>query len=213
MSFDFGPENDLFVIQSGSSSLMRYDGMGLKEFAALGSGAWNEILADAAGRIYVNGPAITLVLPDGSVEKQAEGFQFPNGMALSADGRTLVCAESWAKHLTAFDVAADGRLSNRRIWSELPGPPDGICFDRQGAIWYADVPNAYCRRVREGGEMLDEVKVDRGAFACMLGGEDRSTLFVTTAQWFGMDKMSQMAGTGQIVSVEVNVAGAGWPFN
>jgi sugar lactone lactonase YvrE len=61
--------------------------------------------------------------------------------------------------------------------------------------------------------MLDEVKVDRGAFACMLGGEDRSTLFVTTAQWFGMDKMSQMAGTGQIVSVEVNVAGAGWPFN
>lgn len=213
LSFDFGPENDLFVIQSGSSSLMRYDGMGLKEFAALGSGAWNEILVDAAGRIYVNGPAITLVFPDGSVEKQAEGFQFPNGMALSADGRTLVCAESWAKHLTAFDVAADGRLSNRRIWSELPGPPDGICFDRQGAIWYADVPNAYCRRVREGGEMLDEVKVDRGAFACMLGGEDRSTLFVTTAQWFGMDKMSQMAGTGQIVSVEVNVAGAGWPFN
>ncbi len=213
LSFDFSPKNDLFVVQSGSSSLMRFDGKVLKEFATLGPGAWNEIVIDAAGRIYVNGPAIMLILPDGSAEKQVEGFQFPNGMALSADGRTLVCAESWAKRLTAFDVANDGRLSNRRTWAELPGPPDGICFDSQGAIWYADVPNACCRRVREGGEMLDEVKVDRGAFSCMLGGDDRSTLFITTAQWFGMDRMNEMAGTGQIVSVDVSVTGAGWPFN
>ncbi|MGO7704715.1 SMP-30/gluconolactonase/LRE family protein, partial [Rhizobium ruizarguesonis] len=77
-------------------------------------------------------------------ETQAEGFQFPNGMDLSPDGRTLVCAESWAKRLTSFDVAADGQLSHRRVWADLPGPPDGICFDAEGAIWYADVPNAYC---------------------------------------------------------------------
>ncbi|MEF0943494.1 SMP-30/gluconolactonase/LRE family protein [Rhizobium sp. BR 362] len=95
LSFDFSPKNDLFVVESGSSSLMRFDGKVLKEFATLGPGAWNEIVIDAAGRIYVNGPAITLVLPDGSTEKQVEGFQFPNGMALSADGLTLVCAESW----------------------------------------------------------------------------------------------------------------------
>ncbi len=213
LSFDFGPDNDLFVVQSGSSSLMRFNGKDLKEFATLGSGAWNEIVIDAMGRIYVNGPAIILILPDGSAETQGEGFQFPNGMALSANGRTLICAESWAKQLTAFDVAADGRLSNRRIWAELAGPPDGICFDSQDAVWYADVPNAYCRRVREGGEILDEIKLDRGAFACMLGGKDRSTLFVTTARWFGMDKMSKMAGTGQIVSVDVSIAGAGWPHN
>jgi sugar lactone lactonase YvrE len=213
LSFDFGPEGDLFVVQSGSTSLMRFDGNGLSEFAKLGSGTWNEIVIDAAGRIYVNGPAIMLILPDGSVEKQAEGFQFPNGMALSADGRTLICAESWARQLTAFDVATDGRLSNRRIWAGLAGPPDGICFDSEGAVWYADVPNACCRRVREGGEVINEVKVDRGAFACMLGGEDRSTLFVTTAQWFGMDMMDQMGGTGQIVSVEVTSTGAGWPYN
>jgi sugar lactone lactonase YvrE len=166
---------------------------------------------DPQGRIYVNGPAILLIHPDGTVETQAEGFQFPNGMALSPDGRTLVCAESWAKRLTSFDVAADGQLSHRRVWADLPGPPDGICFDAEGAIWYADVPNAYCRRVREGGELLDEVKLDRGAFACMLGGPDRTTLYITAARWFGMDKMDQMGGTGQLLSVEVETAGAGWP--
>jgi sugar lactone lactonase YvrE len=196
-----------FVVPSGSSSLMRFNGKSLEEFTTLGSGAWNEIVIDAAGRIYVSGPAIMLILPDGSAEKQAEGLQFPNGMALSSDGHTLVCAESWGKHLAAFDVAADGRLSSRPIWAELPGPPDGICFDSQGAIWYADVLNGYCRRVLEGGELLDEVKSDRRAFACVLGGEDRSTLFITTALWLGMDKMNQMAGTGQIVSIEVTTAG------
>ncbi|AUW41221.1 SMP-30/gluconolactonase/LRE family protein [Rhizobium leguminosarum] len=211
LSFDFGPQGDMYVVAFRASHLLRFNGSGLEEFAELGANGWNEIVIDPQGRIYVNGPAILLIHPDGTVETQAEGFQFPNGMALSPDGRTLVCAESWAKRLTSFDVAADGQLSHRRVWADLPGPPDGICFDAEGAIWYADVPNAYCRRVREGGALLDEVKLDRGAFACMLGGPDRTTLYITAARWFGMDKMDQMGGTGQLLSVEVETAGAGWP--
>jgi sugar lactone lactonase YvrE len=177
----------------------------------VGTDGWNEIVIDPEGRIYVNGPAILLIHADGTVETEAEGFHFPNGMALSPDRRTLVYAESWAKRLTSFDVTADGKLSSRRVWADLPGPPDGICFDAEGAIWYADVPNACCRRVREGSELLDEVKLDRGAFACMLGGPDRTTLYITAARWFGMDQMDQMGGTGQLLSAEVETAGAGWP--
>src|SRR5438128_11720043 len=104
-------------------------------------------------------------------KRRPRGSSFP--MAISGDGRTLICAESHGRRLTAFAIGSDGRLSDRRVWATLPGPPDGICFDAEGAIWYADVPNACCRRVREGGELLQEIKLDRGGFACMLGGANR----------------------------------------
>jgi sugar lactone lactonase YvrE len=154
---------------------------------------------------------LVLVTPDGRVEAQAEDFAFPNGMAVTPDNRTLICAESHARRLTAFDIAADGALSNRRVWAELEGPPDGVCIDDTGAVWYADVPKAYCRRVREGGEVIGEVKLDRGGFACMLGGPDRRTLLITGASWFGMDRMGEMAGAGRVWSIRVADAGAGWP--
>jgi sugar lactone lactonase YvrE len=131
---------------------------------------------------------------------------------VSADGRTLVCAESWARRLTGFDIAADGRLTGRRVWAALDGPPDGLCFDASGAIWYADVGSACCRRVSEGGAVLDEIKLDRGGFACMLGGPQRRTLYITAASWFGMDRMAEMAGTGQVLTAEVETPGAGWPY-
>jgi sugar lactone lactonase YvrE len=145
------------------------------------------------------------------VSTQAQDFAFPNGMAVTPDNRTLICAESHARRLTAFDIAADGRLSDRRVWADLDGPPDGICIDATGAVWYADVPNAYCRRVREGGKVLGEVKLDRGGFACMLGGAGRRTLYITAARWFGMERMGEMAGTGQVLSVPAPAAGVGWP--
>jgi sugar lactone lactonase YvrE len=132
-------------------------------------------------------------------------------MAVLPDGKTLVVAESHAKRLTAFDIAADGHLSRRRVWADLEGPPDGICADETGAIWYADVPHAYCRRVKEGGEVLDEISIDRGAFACMLGGPSRRTLLIAGAKWFGMDRMGEMAGTGRLYAANVEVSGAGWP--
>jgi sugar lactone lactonase YvrE len=214
LSFDFDLEGRLLVVASQAGQLLRQgaDG-GLAPFADFGGGAgWNEIVVDGRGNTYVNGPQLLLITPDGRVEAQAEDFGFPNGMAVTPDNRTLILAESHGKRLTGFDIAADGRLSGRRVWADCgDGVPDGICLDATGAVWYADVPNRRCRRVREGGEVLDEVSLDRGGFACMLGGADRRTLFITAASWFGMERMGEMAGAGQVLSVRVAVGGAGWP--
>ena len=101
---------------------------------------------------------IALVTPDGSVRQVADGIAFPNGMAVTPDNSTLIVAESYGNRLTAFDIAADGSLSNRRVWADLgDGVPDGICLDAEGAVWYGDVPNKRCVRVREGGEVLQTI--------------------------------------------------------
>jgi sugar lactone lactonase YvrE len=213
LSFDFDAQGRMLIVASAAGRLLRRETDGsIAPFAELGAGGgWNEIVVDGRGNAYVNGEQLLLVTPDGKVSAQVEEFAFPNGMAVTPDNRTLICAESHGRRLTAFDIAADGRLSGRRVWTDLDGPPDGICIDASGAVWYADVPNACCRRVREGGEVLDEVKLDRGAFACMLGGPDRRTLYITAARWFGMDRMGEMGGTGRVLSVPAPVAGAGWP--
>ena len=115
---------------------------------------------------------------------------------------------------TAFDVDSDGALSNRRAWADLgAGVPDGICIDAENAVWYADVPNKRCVRVREGGEVLQTIDLDRGGFACMLGGPDRRTLFIVTAEWRGMDKIQEVAKarTGQVLTIDAPAPGAGWP--
>lgn len=212
LCFDFATNGDLLIVSSAAGVLLRQRaGTDGSVFAKLGPGMWNEIVVDGRGNAYVNGPSLVLVRPDGSVSVEAEGFAFPNGMTVLPDNRSLVVAESHAKRLTAFDISADGHLSNRRVWAELEGPPDGVCADAQGAVWYADVPHAYCRRVEEGGDVVDEVRLDRGAFSCALGGPSRQTLMITAAKWFGMDRMADMAGTGRILTVPVTVPGSGWP--
>ncbi len=212
LSFDFDAEGRLLVVSSAAGELLRQEPDGaLASFARLGAGLWNEIVVDGRGRAYVNGPQLVLVRPDGSVAPQAGDFAFPNGMAVTPDNATLIVAESHASRLTAFDIAPDGSLSRRRVWAQMDGPPDGLCIDETGAVWVADVPNACCWRLAEGGGVLGQVKLDRGAFACMLGGPDRRTLFITAARWFGMDRMAEMGGTGQVLSVRAPNAGAGWP--
>lgn len=183
----------------------------------------NEIVVDGRGNVYVNGGGpdrpggkpsgiIALVTPDGAVRQVADGIAFPNGMAVTADNSTLIVAESFARKLTAFDIAADGSLSNRRVWADLgDGVPDGICIDSGSAVWYADTPNKRCVRVREGGEVLQTVQLDRGGFACMLGGPDRKTLFITAAEWHGFERMMAGLGTGQVLAIEAPAAGVGWP--
>lgn len=212
LCFDFAADGELLIVSSAQGVLLKQNAGGERTaFATLGSGTWNEIVVDGRGNAYVNGPSLLLISPDGKVSQQAEGLAFANGMAMFPDNGTLILAESHAKRLTAFDVAPDGRLSGRRVWAQLEGPPDGICIDQEGAIWYADVPNAYCRRVKEGGDVLDEVRLDRGAFSCALGGPSRQTLMITAAKWFGMDRMADIAGTGEILVFPVSAAGAGWP--
>ncbi|MGZ3766166.1 MAG: SMP-30/gluconolactonase/LRE family protein, partial [Mucilaginibacter sp.] len=160
-----------------------------------------------------NGPGfIALVAPDGTVRQVADGIAFPNGMAITPDNSTLIIAESYGKKLTAFEISPDGSLSNRRVWADLgDGVPDGICIDAEGAVWYADVPNKRCVRVREGGDVLQTINVDRGCFACMLGGPQKKTLFIMAAEWHGFEKMTDGSRTGQVLSIEVAVQGVGWP--
>ncbi|WP_246686702.1 SMP-30/gluconolactonase/LRE family protein [Mesorhizobium sp. B2-4-19] len=152
-----------------------------------------------------------LITLDGAIRQVADDIAFANGMAVTPDNKTLILAESHGNRLTAFDIAADGTLSNRRVWAEFDGYPDGICLDTEGAIWYADVPNKHCVRVREGGAVLQTVTVDRGCFACMLGGADRQTLFIVAAEWRGFEHMVSDARTGQVLSVEAPAPGVGWP--
>jgi sugar lactone lactonase YvrE len=173
---------------------------------------WNEVVVDGRGNTYVNGEVLALVTADGTVRRVATDFAFPNGMAITPDNATLVLAESHGKRLTAFDIASDGSLSHRRVWANLgDGAPDGICLDAEGAVWYADVPNKRCVRVREGGEVVQTIALDRGCFACMLGGEDRKTLFLVTREWHGMERAADATQTGQVLFIEAPVAGAGWP--
>ena len=114
--------------------------------------------------------------------------------------------------LTAFAIAADGNLSNRRVWADLgDGCPDGICLDAEGAVWYADVPNKRAVRVREGGEILQTIALDRSGFACMLGGADRRTLFIAAAHWRGSETMFDGARTGQLLTASAPAPGVGWP--
>ena len=185
----------------------------------------NELVVDGRGNAYVNGPGfdmmagadfapggVALVTPDGSARLVADGIAFPNGMLVTPDNSTLIVADSYGKCLIAFDIAPDGSLANQRVWADLgDGVPDGICLDAENAVWYADVPNKRCVRVREGGQVLQTVELDRGCFACALGGGDRSTLFMMANEWRGPDNMFQGPRTGQVLSVEAPAPGVGWP--
>ncbi len=156
--------------------------------------------------------SITLVAPDGSARRVAEGIAFPNGMAITPDHSTLIAADSYGRKLTAFDIGADGDLYGERVWADLgDGVPDGICIDAEGAVWYADVPNQRCVRVREGGEVLQTIDLDRGGFACMLGGPERTTLFMLTAEWRGPQRMTAGSRTGKLLIIEAPAPGVGRP--
>ena len=184
----------------------------------------NDMAVDAHGRAYVGNfgfnldeepPAPTVLVrvdPDGSARVVVENLLFPNGTVITPDGRTLIIAETFGKCLTAFDVDAHGDLSNRRLWAAMPEGdfPDGICLDAEGAVWYASPTSNACVRIREGGEVVQRIATDRGAFACMLGGQDRQTLYVCTAGSHVPDRQRQ-SRDGCIEAFRVDVPGAGLP--
>jgi sugar lactone lactonase YvrE len=189
------------------------------------AGDWNELVVDGRGNIYVNGRCefdfsggdpkgtIALVTPDGSVRQVADGIAFPNGMVVTPDNRTLIIAESIAGRLTAFDIAPDGSLSNRRTWADGIGA-DGICLDAEGAVWAQSGPmDTACVRVREGGEVLERIDLDLSPFACMLGGPDGRTLFILAAEWRGFEQVEEAIAdrTGQVLVADAPAPRAGWP--
>jgi sugar lactone lactonase YvrE len=217
---DWLPDGRLLVVSGREGLLMRKEADGRlathADLRGLGGGGWNEIVVDGRSNTYINGGPgiIALVAPDGSVREVADGIAFPNGMAVTPDNSTLIIAESHGKRLTAFEIAADGGLSNRRVWADLgSGVPDGICIDADNAVWYGDVPNKRCVRVREGGEVLQTINLDRGCFACMLGGVGNKTLFLIATEWRGMENIPEVARarTGQVLTIEAPAPGVGWP--
>ncbi|GLW27682.1 SMP-30/gluconolactonase/LRE family protein [Actinoplanes regularis] len=223
MCIDFLPDGRLLIVDSARQRLLRRESDGsLVTHADLGGISrkpWNDIVVDDRGNAYVNSIGfdfpggeyapglIVLVTPDGGVVQVAEDLAFPNGMAITPDGRTLIVAESYAERLTAYRIDPEGLLRDRREWAATPGDhPDGICVDAEGAVWLADVGNQRCLRVREGGEVLATAGFDRGAFACVLSRGESPRLFVVGQQWGGGGER-----TGRVWSVPAPAPGAGHP--
>jgi sugar lactone lactonase YvrE len=222
--FDWLPDGRLLAVSGGEGRLLRMEADGSltthADLTKVLTPPWNDIAVDRRGNAYVNAigfefpggefvpGVIAVVTPDGSPRQAAEGVAFPNGMAVTPDGATLIVAESYGNRLTAFTIGADGSLSDRRVWAELgTDAPDGVCLDAEGAVWYGDVPNQKAVRVREGGEILQTIDLDRGCFATALGGPGGRTLFLVAATW---DPTAMDSGpSGQLLAVDVAVPAAG----
>lgn len=240
------PDGALLLSSMQDRRLLRLEDDGslaeVADLSPLVGGPVNDMVVDAHGRTYIGNfgsfleegePLMSTVLvrvdPDGSARVVTDGLVFPNGTAVSADGRTLVVAETFALRLTAFDVAPDGGLSNRRTFAAfgpetapttLPealaigGPmPDGIALDAEGAVWMADPRGPAVLRVAEGGEVLERVPTgELGSYAVALGGEDRRTLFICANIPLGPDGTAAPGmRAGAVLACRVEVPGAGLP--
>jgi sugar lactone lactonase YvrE len=224
-SIDWLPDGRLLVTgpelmrQEPNGSMVRH-----ADTSGVADHGWNEIVLDGRGNIYLDGTGfrfgqeefkpgiIALVTPDGDVRRVADDIAFPNGMVITPDNATLIIAESFAGRLTAFDITADGSLTNRRTWADKIGP-DGICMDTDGAIWTGSGGNAVVR-VREGGELLERVELDRAPFACALGGKDGRTLFILAQDWHigedpasNMERLTTGPRTGQVITARAPAPG------
>ena len=231
------PDGSMLIVSMTARALLRFHQGRLALHADLSGIATfhcNDMVVDAAGRAYVGnfgfdldtneingtlgevlaahaGATIARVDPDGSVHAAADGLMFPNGTVITPDGRTMIVAESFANRLTAYDIAEDGSLSNRRLWADLgTRTPDGICLDADGAIWVANPIVNECFRVGEGGDILDVIETDNRCFACMLGGPDRRTLFMLTSR-YSLAVEAAVYRTGNVLVADVDVPGAGLP--
>jgi len=221
------PDGRLLVVSMHDRRLLRRDPHGLSVVAELGDMAHyhcNDMVVDRLGRAYIGNfgfdflgkapvqpTVLILVMPDGRKRVVAEDLLFPNGAVITPDGNTLIVAESFARRLSAFTIAADGALTARRVWAQLHGASaDGICLDAEGAVWVASPVSAEILRVLEGGAITHRVAVATQGIACMLGGPDRRTLFVLSAPLVG-PQAALAQKLGRIETVRVDVPGAGLP--
>jgi sugar lactone lactonase YvrE len=221
------PDGRMLIVSMTDRKLMRLDRDGLKvhaDLSKLASFDCNDMVVDAKGRAYVgnfgydlhiNAPQkdaeLVMVTPEGHASVVADGLQFPNGAVITPDGKTLIVGESMGRRFSAFEIAADGTLSKRRIWAEIaPALPDGICLDAEGAIWSSSPFTNETIRVFEGGRVAERIKTDQMSIACMLGGPDRKTLFILTAPTTDPEKCRANPAS-KIEITQVEVAGAGLP--
>lgn len=216
----FRPDGTLLIVSTEKRRLLSYDGEQVETVADLSDlapASLGDMVVDDAGRAYVgsqafDGGVIVRVDPDGAAVVVAADLDFPNGMVITADRRTLIVAESVGRRLTSFTIGADGSLSDRRIFADgLDGPPDGICLDTDGAVWAAMTLAHRFERIVEGHTVTDRIDIgDRTAIACTLGGLDGRTLFLLSST----DAYPQrLVGTrlSRVDAVTVDVARAGLP--
>lgn len=222
------PDGRLLAVAMGARAVLRFDADGPvvhADLRPLVTGDCNDMVVDAAGRAYVGNfgfdlyggetpceTVLVAVAPDGTAHVAAEGLAFPNGSVITPDGRTLLVGESMAGRISAFTIADDGSLGGRRPWATLAGATvDGMCLDAEGCVWVACPATGRALRVREGGEILDEVGGSHpGVYACMLGGTDRRTLYLCTAPSHEPER-TLAERTGRIEAASVSVPGAGFP--
>ena len=232
------PNGDLLCVSMTNKTILRFHGDDVSIFADISEhcGFWaNDMVVAKSGDSYVGNfgfdldgrlaelgverflaeppPTTNLVVlnADGDVIQVVPDMAFPNGTVITPDGATLIVGETFGSRLTAFDVGSDGRLVNRRVWAPLEmAASDGMCLDAEGQIWFANATSRRCVRVREGGEVTGTVHCSKRAFACMLGGPDRDTLFVMTSS--SSDRFEIAEKTDACIeAVRVDVAGAGAP--
>jgi sugar lactone lactonase YvrE len=223
-SIDWLPDGPMLITAGQQLLRMEADGSLVThlDLSDLSEYGWNEIVIDGRGNAYVNNVGFDLmggeepkpgilavVTPDGAARQVADGLAFPNGMVVTPDDSTLIVAESYEGRLTAFDIGEDGGLSRRRVWADLGEGGDGICMDAEGAIWSPRFQS--CVRVREGGDVLETIELDRFCFACMLGGQNGSTLFMNVAEWTGPEGIFKEPRTGQVSAIEAPASHAGRP--
>jgi len=222
------PDGRLLVVAMESRRVLRVEPDGAvvthADLRGVATGSCNDMVVAADGTAYVGNfgydftvgeprraAALARIAPDGTVAVAAEELEFPNGTVITPDGRTLIVGETFGRRATAFTIADDGSLHDRRLWADLGEVlPDGCTLDAEGAIWFADARSATVVRVREGGEVTDLIDVGQRAFACALGGDDGRTLYVVCAN---SAHEGEVAGTsnGTIRTARVDVPHAGLP--
>ena len=229
----WSPDGSMLIVSMNDQKLLSFSNGELSEVADLSQLAThfcNDMVVDKKGNAYVGNfgfdlhagepikpTNLILVRPGEEPCVVAENIFFPNGTVITPDDKTLIVGETFASCLTAFDINEDGTLANRRVWADLRSieegytpVPDGICLDAEGAIWVASPSTNDVIRVQEGGALLDKVEVDRGAFACMLGGENGNTLFISTANG-STEETCLEERSARIEVIDVDVPRAGLP--
>ncbi|MFA5495024.1 MAG: SMP-30/gluconolactonase/LRE family protein [Porticoccaceae bacterium] len=219
------PDGSLQVVSMTDLRLLRFRGSDAPtavDLSALATFHTNDMVMDARGRAYIGNcgfdytageaPAPTvliLVTPHGQVRAVADDLMFPNGMVISADGKTLIVAETYGSRLTAFDIEADGGLANRRTWAQFDNVfPDGLCLDAEGAVWVASPTGQEVLRVHQGGEISQRIGIDQQPTCCALGGDDGRTLFILSTLLTASPEQLLADPIGRVDTVRVAVAGA-----
>ncbi len=216
----FRPDGSLLIVSTERRQVLAYDGDAVSLVADLSDRVPADIgdmVIDDAGRAYVgsqarSGGVIARLDPDDRVTVVAEDLDFPNGMVITPDRRTLIVAESIGRRLTAFSIGADGALHDRRVFADgLDGPPDGICLDVEGGVWVSMTLAHAFERIVQGGTITERIEIgDWAAIACTLGGPERRTLFLLSSPDAYPQRLIGTTGS-RVDTFTVEIPGAGLP--